>query len=254
MTRFGTRQATRSRHLIAGAMLLVSVLLLACGAIDDDPPPRSPLGETSTQVASATAPASATVTPTPTPTPVDTPTSPPTSTPLPGATAVGTPPAALAESATGRAIELLAEWLGVPQTGLSVVNVEAVVWPDACLGVAAPMACAQTATPGFRVRLRDAVNVVHSIHSDATGNAVRWAGESTVRGEVTSVDASARRIVLNTGGYLLELRLAPGTRWTPANAEAMAVGHRVAVGYDPASTGAGAAALGTAAWLVLDPP
>ena len=240
------RGARVSRRGSAATVTLLLVLcavcsvLGACGAMDDQRPARSPLGEPSTPVATApAATATATAAPTSTAAPVTT------------APAGATPPAALAESATGRAIALLSEWLGVPQTDLAVVSVEAVVWPDACLGVAAPLACAQATTPGFRVRLRDALGALHSMHSDASGASVRWAGETVASGLVTAVDAGSRRITLSVDGRPLVLRLAPGTRWTPATTEAAAGGHRVAVGYDPASS---AASMGTAAWLVLDPP
>jgi hypothetical protein len=162
-----------------------------------------------------------------------------------------TPPAAtLAEPAAARAIELLAEWLGVPQTELTLVSTEAVVWPDACLGVAAPVVCAQVVTPGFQVRLEDALGAAHTMHVDASTNGARWAGEATAFGVVTAEDLPARRITVRVDGAPLELRIAPGTSWTQDDTPSSFVGRSMTFAYDPTSGTAGTPSL---AWVVLDP-
>jgi len=214
--------------------MLCGPLLLACGAIEDGPPPRNPLAETA-PIATATASPAATSQPAATQAAAD----------------VTPPPAALAESATGRAIELLAEWLGAPQTDFSVVATDAVVWPDACLGVSQPIVCAQVVTAGFRVTLRDALGVPHTLHTDAAGDRVRWAGEATASGIVTAVDLGARRFTLMVGGSALELRIAPGTWWSQDDTPASIVGRAVTVGYDPTPNSAEPP---SAAWVVLAPP
>ncbi|MHB0988717.1 MAG: hypothetical protein ACYC3P_08655 [Bellilinea sp.] len=58
------------------------------------------------------------------------------------------PPAAVAA-----AQQALADLLTVDPTSITVVSVDAVDWPDACLGVPTPGACAQVITPGYRIIL-----------------------------------------------------------------------------------------------------
>jgi len=227
----------RTTVIMSMPALLLAVQLVACGAIDGDTPARNPLAE---RAASAAASAPATV-------PAASPTPPPTP-PIGSATP---PPASLAEAATARAIELLAEWLGVPQTQFAVVSAEAVVWPDACLGLAQPIACTQVVTPGFRVRLRDALGAAHTVHTDANGSRIRWAGEASASGIVTAIDLGARRFTVATTGRSLELRIAPGTSWIQSDTPATLVGRSVTLAYDPAPAAAGPP---SAAWVVLDPP
>jgi hypothetical protein len=215
-------------------MLMLASVILACGAIEDEPPPRNPLAET----AGAAAPTFAAATP-----------SAPVSTPPLGD--VTPPPAALAEPATARAIELLAEWIGVPQTELTPVSTEAVVWPDQCLGVARPVICAQVVTPGFRVRLEDAFGTSHTMHVDAAGTGARWAGEATAFGVVIAEDFPGRRITVRVDGAPLELRIAPGTSWAQDDTPASFVGRSVTFAYDATPAAAGPPLL---AWVVLDPP
>ena len=199
----------------------VGLVLAACGS---ESPPRSPLGAASP--ASASPPAAGTVTPAPTRAvfPIETP-----------------PTGAGAEIAAGRAIEALAEWLGVSQTALSVLAVEAVEWSDACLGVQIPgRICAQVITPGWQVLLLDAFDGSHTLHLDRSGNAA-WAGEVVASGVVVAVDDATGRVTVDVDGESLTLRFAPGTVWWPpgpvARAERDAVGQAVIVAYDSAPDG-----------------
>lgn len=58
------------------------------------------------------------------------------------------------ERMTRLALEDLAQRLSVPAEEIRVRSVEAVDWPDACLGVSSPdQACALVITPGFRIAL-----------------------------------------------------------------------------------------------------
>jgi hypothetical protein len=219
-------------------LVLLSSVMLACGAIEDDPP-RNPLEEDS---AAATTPPSpqavATIAATPVPTDV--------------AGNVLPPPASLAEPATGRAIELLAEWLGAPQPDFARVSVEATVWPDACLGIAQPISCAQVVTPGFVVRLTDALGTPHTVHIDGSGRRARWAGEAVASGIVTAIDMDTSRLTVRlVDGHALELRIAPGTAWDQQDTPPSLVTRSVIFGYDPAST---PAAVSTLAWVVVAPP
>lgn len=218
-------------------------LAAACAAQVSAPPPRSPLADLP---AFGTGRASTN------------PIAPPPSLPAGASPPLGTgaPPASGLEAAAGRAAALLAEWLAVPERGLSVVAVEAVAWPDACLGVAQPgVVCVPSGTvpggavvtPGFKVLLRDPAGGTHAVHADATGSRARWAGEVTVRGTIETVDPTSRRLTITVNGKPLLLRFAPGSSMP----RSPAVGARVVLAYDPApASGDGPAPL---AWLVPDP-
>ncbi len=148
---------------------------------------------------------------------------------------------------------MLAEWLGIPATQLSVLAAEAVMWPDSCLGVMRPgVACAEVLTPGFRVLLVDAFDGVHAVHLGRGGRGV-WEGEVTVTGSVTSVDAAAGRLTLDVEGVALPLRASPGTLWdADAGAQGLAgvsAGDAVVVAHDPSPDGAPPPVI---AWLSLD--
>ncbi|MBX7111235.1 MAG: hypothetical protein K1X87_05235 [Dehalococcoidia bacterium] len=215
----------------AGALVLAS-LLVACGAIEDRQPARNPLAETplsSTAVASVTRGASAT----------------PTASAGPGTR----PPDAGAEIAVGRATEAMALWLDVPQRTLTPRLVEAVEWSDSCLGVQQPPLCAQVVTPGYRIRLEDALGATHTVHVEARSGRTVWVGEVTLQATVISVDATARRATVQADGQTVTLRLAPGTRWFPEDGEARATGKPAHVAYDPAVA---PGTSGTAAWIALD--
>jgi len=235
------------------AMLLASIALLAaaCGS-DDAPPPRSPLDDAAPQAATG----SATVTPTATAAATQAPTLTavvPPDGPTP-------PPAAVLEVVIGNAIELMAEWLGVPATDFSVADAEALVWPDGCIGIPRPLLlCTQVLTPGARVVLADRFGGLHEAHSNADGSAVAWAGQTVTRGTIERVDAVTRHVTLNLlDGGRLELRAVPGSRIEPQSGqrdlEAAAPGLAVFVAYDDAPDRAtDDAALPVIAWLDADP-
>jgi hypothetical protein len=213
-------------HVVSGSLILgVAALALACRAIEDGPPVRNPLAETPGATVTSTLPAAS-------------------------ATATRTLAAgAAAEAATAQAIEAMAGWLGVPQRDLTPQAVEVVDWPDACLGVKQPLLCAQVVTPGYRVRLEDALGAAHTVHIEGRTGRTVWAGEVLLEATVTSVDATARRVTVQAGGRAVTLRIAPGTTWFPEDGEAQASGKRARVAYDPAGTPGG---LGTVAWVALE--
>ena len=223
---------------------LAAALLLAACSSQDEPPPRSPVADSPTP-SGPTAP-TATATPTVAPTPTAPPPAPASPTAAPTAP-TGDRPASgeqPLELVTGNAIELMAEWLGAPATDLSVDLAEAVVWPDACLGVAQPgVACAAVLTPGFRVVLRDALGGTHRVHASGDG-VMRWAGEAVVSGTVAGVEGSAILIEDIEGDHAIpgvDLVFgdqvsaidAPGTSYlVVAGPHQLRAGDRVAVALD----------------------
>lgn len=118
------------------SLLLLSVLISACST------PGSPV-VIAEETATPTEPA-----PTPTHIPVD------------------LPPAARA------AMEALAAALGIKIEDIALVSVEAVDWPDHCLGIVhMGMMCAQGVVPGFRVLL-SANGKTYEYHTNADGTVV----------------------------------------------------------------------------------
>ncbi len=73
------------------------------------------------------------------------------------------------ERAAAAAQQLVAERKGMSLESLTVVSVEAVQWPNSCLGCAAPNEmCLMVITPGYRVLLQ-AGDVRYEVHTDCTG-------------------------------------------------------------------------------------
>ena len=229
----------RTPFALFATLLAVALLAAACES-GDGPPPRSPLDDAATGTATGTPAA----------------TQPPTRTATASPDDPGAPPDEALEVVTGNAIELMAEWLGVPATDLSVAEAEALVWPSGCLGVEAPgVLCTQALTPGFRVVLRDAFDGLHRVHA-GTGGAIRWAGERVVSGAIVAVEGAAVTIDAPDGAIVA--LASPGTRFTgvdgPTSLDGLAAlaadleGRRVTVAVDPSPTGA---ALHVLAWLAL---
>ena len=64
---------------------------------------------------------------------------------------------------------MLAQRLAIVPEVISIVGVEAVTWPDACLGISEPArACAQVSTPGYRIVLRVGTDT-YTDHTDLHG-------------------------------------------------------------------------------------
>jgi hypothetical protein len=69
----------------------------------------------------------------------------------------------------------LAERLNIDPSVVTVVSVEAVDWPDGCLGVQIPgVMCTMVITPGYRVIL-EANGKQYEYHTNASGDVVRLA-------------------------------------------------------------------------------
>lgn len=76
------------------------------------------------------------------------------------------------EAALTAATEFLAQQLGVGPEAVDVLSVEAVDWPDGCLGVAASgQMCTEAITPGFQIVL-DAGGQTYEFHTDEAGGVV----------------------------------------------------------------------------------
>ena len=137
-------------------MLLLSALLLAaCGAPSTPP----------------TVPAS----------PVSVPTSPPSVLPTMPPSPLNPDSGSNTGAAPGQAAAVansrkdLAERINVDPSVITVVSVEAVDWPDGCLGVQMPgVMCTMVITSGYRVIL-EANGKQYEYHTNASGDAVRLA-------------------------------------------------------------------------------
>jgi hypothetical protein len=182
----------RLRAGVAGALLLGVAFASACAA--SDPPPTSPLEDTGVATATSvgalpTFPAGATASPTPAPSEAS-------ATPVSSA-------AADAERITGDAIARLAEWIGAAETEFRLTSIEAVEWPDACLGVEIPtVACADVITPGYRVTLHHvaAPNSLYLVHTSDAGRYVWAPSRGPEQRTVASVDPDAGTVTLERIG------------------------------------------------------
>lgn len=73
----------------------------------------------------------------------------------------------------------LVKRLQIDPDTIQLVSVEAVEWPDGCLGVQTPgVMCTMVITPGYRVVL-EAGGKQYEYHTDASGDVVRLAGVNT---------------------------------------------------------------------------
>lgn len=76
------------------------------------------------------------------------------------------------EAVAGMVLQMLMQQLGVDAGAIEVTAVEAVDWPDACLGISQPdVMCAQVITPGYRVMV-EVNGVEYEVHTDATGQQI----------------------------------------------------------------------------------
>jgi hypothetical protein len=70
------------------------------------------------------------------------------------------------------AIAQLAKGLGIPESQISVVSSEAVVWPNGCMGVQRlGVMCTMNQVPGFRITL-EANHVAYEVHTNRDGSIV----------------------------------------------------------------------------------
>ena len=139
-------------------VLLLSILLAACGA------PTTPTSiPTSPPSVPTTAPSVPTTAPSVLPTMAPSPLDP------------GTSPVTGQEAAVANSRQDLAERLGVELSAVILVTVEAVDWPDGCLGIQTPgIMCTTVITPGYRVIL-EVSGKQYEYHTNESGSVVRLA-------------------------------------------------------------------------------
>jgi hypothetical protein len=158
--------------------------------------PVSPLPPVTDEPAAAT-PAAATPTPSPVAETGATPT------PTPEAEAAGTPTPE--EQAAMWARNVVAQQAQIDYEQVTVVSVEAVDWPDACLGVYNPdELCAAVITPGFLV-IVDTPSGQYEVHTDAEGRELRIksapeANVGDVLVEWQGTDVTCRSLVVGRDG------------------------------------------------------
>lgn len=175
-------------------------------------------GATATATVVPTVTASATAVVTATSTVVSTSTVTPsvsvTAQPTVGATGTApvSPTVAPEAAAVEPAREALARWLGpVGDAGsIEVVSVEAVEWPNGCLGLSrAGQMCTEALVPGFRVALGLGV-AVYEVRTDRTGAQVAWAPQVQIL--VRFLQSSTNVAVFETDDCNeVPTRLVPGT-------------------------------------------
>ncbi len=158
------------------------------------------------------------------------PMSPPETAPV--SPAIGDP-----ESASGAAIEALAERMAVGATRLRLISVEQVDWPNGCLGADLPgMMCAQAVTPGYRVLLRYDTGSTHEVRT-AASRAV-WIAQSVIHATVRRAEGAGGVLLLTEdGGVERSVMLAPGTQRIDLPAGALKAEARVVLGVDDLGDG-----------------
>ncbi len=239
----GPRRSGHPGLLLLAAAAIAAVLTLACdrGA----PPPSNPLDESR---------ATGTAAPVPTGPAVFPPSPGASGTSTPGASATTTPPDAASEAArekaAARAIDVIAEWLGVPRTEFTIASIEVVAWPNACLGVARPeVACAQVVTPGERVMLRHRSGETYEVHLGPR-EAAAWQPRTEATRTIASVDLSTGIVTLQavTGSDEMGTRhrSAPGS--FVGGIKDLKAGDRVRIAVAPWP--AANAGVGAIVWLV----
>ena len=176
-----------------GALFVAAVLTaLVVGCDRGDPPPSNPLDESRATGTAAPVPTGPAVFP-------PSPGASATSTPGASATSTSAPDAAseaAREKAAARAIDAIAEWLGVPRTEFTIGSIEVVAWPSACLGVARPeVACAQVVTPGERVMVRHRFGETYEVHLGPR-EAAAWQPRYEATRTIASVDLSTGIVTL----------------------------------------------------------
>jgi len=206
---------------VAGSACALLALAAGAACSGDGPPPRSPLGpDTATAAPATSATASATASPTP------------PSTPTATAPSGGPPVDVDRELAIGKAIERMAQWLGVDQTDLVFASFDEQTFSNACLDVERPgVMCAQVITPGVSVSLLDRVGASHEVRADAALQNFAWSPGATASGRVTAIDQSAGTLTVDAGGTILRLRRAPGTLQDTPFSD-LTVGADLSFGFD----------------------
>jgi hypothetical protein len=76
------------------------------------------------------------------------------------------------EAAVSAATQALVQFKGAADDQIEVISVEAITWPDSCLGIPqSNMACAEAEVPGYRIVLQ-LDGATYEYHTDGTGDSV----------------------------------------------------------------------------------
>jgi len=95
------------------------------------------------------------------------------------------------------AIQSLASRLGLPTDQIKLISVEAVEWPDGCLGVSRPdVLCLQVITPGYLVVL-EANGQQYEYHTNQDGSIVISTAEGALLSEPQTAAVSTLAHALN---------------------------------------------------------
>ena len=169
-------------------LFCASFVLAACGANAGEPVPAATL---------ANPPALGTPTEAPV-VPADT--ASPTSVP-----AQGTPSATDQKAAQQAAIANLAKGLGIPAAQVTVDSMEAVVWPNGCMGVQRlGVMCTMNKVPGFRVIL-SAKGVQYEEHTNQDGSVI--APEQPAQAPAAAEKVAVHQLANNLGIWIAPSRL-----------------------------------------------
>ena len=218
------------RQWLVTALGAAAILVAGCGS--EASPVRSPLDDRGPQ---PTVPAGVPNFPPPFPAPTRPATSPP-GTPTPDVEAIAT-----------AAIDVLASRMGVPATRFTVERVEAVTWPDGCLGVTIPgMACAQVVTPGYRVVLRANSGSLHEVRTGMSG-VTAWAPQATIHATVEQPGATLA--LIDAGGKKITALVGGGTQLVEVTLGALKAGDEIVIGADDLGDGSPLRVV----WLAREP-
>jgi hypothetical protein len=221
----------RNRRQWLGAALGAAVIFAAgCGS--EASPVRSPFDDRGPQ---PTVPAGVPNFPPPFPAPTR-PTTPPPATSTPAVEAIAT-----------AAIDMLASRMGVPATRFTVDRVEAVTWPDGCLGISTPgIACTQALVPGYRVVLRASTGSLHEVRTGA-GGVTAWAPQATIHATVEQPGATLA--LIDAGGKKITALVGGGTQLVEVTLGALKAGDEIVIGADDLGDGSPL----RVAWLAREP-
>ena len=162
-------------------------------------------------------------------TPGDTPTSP---------TAASTPTSGLGPAADA-AIDALATWLGPvgDPSAISVDSIEAVTWPNGCLGLGrVGQACTEALVEGYRIKLALG-DAVYEVRTDLSGDVVLWAPNVQVLVRFKAALTNSVQFTTDDGGTI-EALLVFGTDYG-VELESLAEGDPVGVALADAPQGGG---------------
>jgi len=158
---------------IISLAMIASAILAACGA------PSTPAAPPTQPPVPTTKPSAPTSTPFVSP--LESPLSPLETPAGPSSGLISKPSAeqwANAPQAALSARQALVEQLKIDPDTITLVSVEQVDWPDACMGVQTPgVMCAQVIVTGYRV-VMEAQGNLYEFHTNETGSAVKFQAQS----------------------------------------------------------------------------